>query len=297
MKENSNEKLVTEGWQDYELLDAGGGKKLERWGKVITIRPELQAYFRSGESFDEWRKKAHWEFIEKGSKSGSWKALKKDSPKEWTIRYGELRFQLQLTKFKHVGLFPEQRSNWDFISERIEDGSKFMNLFAYTGAASLMARSKNAETLHVDSVKQLIGWARSNMELSKLEDIKWVHEDALKFAAREVKRGNKYAGIIMDPPAWGIGAKNEKWKLEDKIDELFKSATHLLEPDGFLIVNTYSPKIDYDMLVDLAQRNFGNRKHTVSELWMQTKSGKDLFYGNVLRVEGKLRHKKPSSSK
>ncbi len=297
MKENTNNKIVTEGWQDYELLDAGGGKKLERWGSIITIRPELQAYFRSGEPFDAWRKKAHWEFISKGSQSGIWKALQKNSPKEWTIRYQELQFQLQLTKFKHVGLFPEQKSNWEFISERIGSDSKFMNLFAYTGAASLVAKKQKAEIFHVDSVKQLIGWARTNMELSGLQDIKWVHEDALKFAAREVKRGNKYAGIIMDPPAWGIGAKNEKWKLEDKLDEMFKSASQLLDHDGFLIVNTYSPKVEYTMLEELAQRNFGNRKHKVSELWMQTKSGKDLFYGNALRVEGKLRQKKPSSYK
>lgn len=157
-------KLYTSGWPDYELIDAGGGKKLERWGDVITIRPEVQAYFKSGKSFDQWRTMAHWEFLPKGAQSGTWKALKKDAPKEWTIAYKDLRFDLQLTKFKHVGLFPEQRVNWDFISDHLSQDSKFLNLFAYTGAASVVAKSAGAETLHVDSVKQLISWAKENME-------------------------------------------------------------------------------------------------------------------------------------
>lgn len=276
--------MYTEGWDDYELVDAGGGKKLERWGKMFTIRPEVQAYFKSHQTFDEWRKFAHWEFIEKGGQSGSWKALKKNVPNQWTVKYGSLKFNLQITKFKHVGLFPEQRTNWDFIQSKVKDEGHFLNLFAYTGAASLVARKAGAETVHVDSVKQLITWARENMESSKLEDIKWVLEDALKFVTRELKRGNTYSGIIMDPPAWGIGAKKEKWKLEDKLDELLGNASKILDPKGFLILNTYSPKVELKALVELAQKHFRNRKFEVSELWMKTTSGKELFYGNVLRV-------------
>lgn len=147
-----------------------------------------------------------------------------------------------------------------------------------------MARNAGAETYHVDSVKQLITWARSNMEESRLLNIKWVLEDALKFANREVKRGNKYKGIIMDPPAWGIGAKGEKWKLEEKIDELLASAESLLDEDGFLIVNTYSPTFDLSMLQGLAELYFGNRPFEAKELWMKTTTGKDLYFGNVLRV-------------
>lgn len=277
-------KVFTEGWQDYELIDAGGGKKLERWGTVLTIRPEVQAYFRSDKSFDEWRKLAHWEFIPKGAQSGVWKPLKKNVPKEWTIRYGSLNFHLRLTKFKHLGLFPEQRVNWDFIREHLNTESRFMNLFAYTGAASIVARNAGAETVHVDSVRQLISWARENMESSRLMNIKWVHEDALKFAQREVKRGNKYDAIVMDPPAWGIGAKNEKWKLEDKLDELLGSASELLTEEGCLVVNTYSPKVEGALLQELAQLYFGNRNCEVAELWMKTTSGKDLYYGNLLRI-------------
>jgi 23S rRNA (cytosine1962-C5)-methyltransferase len=277
-------KLYTTGWSDYELIDAGGGKKLERWGDVITIRPELQAYFNSGKSFQEWSKMAHWEFIPKGSTSGIWKKLKEGAPDKWTIEYKKLRFQLQLTKFKHIGLFPEQRENWDFINKRLETNERFLNLFAYTGAASCAAREKGAETLHVDSVKQLIAWARENMELSELENIKWVHEDALKFAQREVKRNNSYKGIVMDPPAWGIGTKKEKWKLEDRLDELIGNAAKLIVSDGFLVLNTYSPKVDSKTIEQLAKRHLNRRKYEVRELWMKTTTGKDLYYGNVLRV-------------
>jgi 23S rRNA (cytosine1962-C5)-methyltransferase len=227
---------------------------------------------------------ANWEFRTKVGNSGTWRALKQNSPKQWSITYRQLHFQLELTKFKHVGLFPEQRSNWDLIRQHIHSDDKFLNLFAYTGAASCMARNAGAETYHVDSVKQLISWAKLNMEESRLLNIKWVLEDALKFANREVKRGNKYKGIIMDPPSWGIGAKGEKWKLEEKIDELLACAQSLLDEDGFLIVNTYSPTFDLNMLESLAELYFTNRPFEVKELWMKTSTGKDLYFGNVLRV-------------
>jgi len=141
-----------------------------------------------------------------------------------------------------------------------------------------------AETLHVDSLKQLITWAKTNMEASRLMNIKWVLEDALKFAQREVKRGNHYDGIIMDPPAWGIGANGEQWKLEDKMDELLGAAAELMTEKGFLIVNTYSLQLDHKMLLALAQLYFSERKFEVRELWMKTTTGKELFFGNLLRV-------------
>ena len=281
----STTKIFAEGWSDYELLDAGGGKKLERWGKIITIRPEHQAYFKSEWTFDKWSQMAHWEFVQKGSKSGSWKQLKNNAPREWQISYKKLKFNLELTKFKHLGLFPEQNINWDFIAEHLPEDGRFLNLFAYTGAASVVARNTGAETLHVDSVKQLINWAKSNMEFSRLLNIKWVLEDALKFATREVKRGNKYNGIIMDPPAWGVGAKGEQWKLEDKIDELLAQAHDLLDEKGFLIVNTYSLQLDLKMVVNLARLYFSERKVEVRELWMKTTTGKELFFGILLRVQ------------
>lgn len=279
----SQKKLFTEGWADYELIDAGGGKKLERWGKIITIRPEVQAYFKSEMPFDKWYEMAHWEFLQKGN-SGKWKALKKDVPQSWEISYGRLKFKLSLTKFKHVGLFPEQRTNWDFIDKHISQDDRFLNLFAYTGAASVVARNNGAETFHVDSVKQLVSWAKENMDLSRLLNIKWVVEDALKFAKREEKRENRYKGVIMDPPAWGIGAKGEKWKLEEKIDELLSTATAIIEPEGFLIVNTYSPQLTLEELRNLSELYFADYKVEINELWMKTTTGRELYYGNLMRV-------------
>ncbi|TNF50117.1 MAG: SAM-dependent methyltransferase [Bacteroidetes bacterium] len=279
----ATKKSYSEGWDDYELIDAGGGKKLERWGNVITIRPEVQAYFQSAKPFSEWYELANWEFIPTGQ-SGKWKCLKKGSPNRWTIRYKKLSFILELTKFKHIGLFPEQRINWDLIDNKLNESHRFLNLFAYTGAASCVARYTGAETFHVDSVKQLISWARENMEASRILNIKWVHEDALKFAQREVKRGNHYKGIIMDPPAWGIGAKGEKWKLEEKIDELMATANELLEEDGFLIMNTYSPALEQSMILDLASMYFEGRKIELTGLWMKTTTGRELYYGDLLRI-------------
>ena len=279
----ANKKSYSEGWEDYELIDAGGGKKLERWGDVITIRPEVQAYFQSAKPFSDWYDLANWEFIATGQ-SGKWKCLKKGSPNRWTIRYKNLSFILELTKFKHIGLFPEQRINWDLIYNKLNESHRFLNLFAYTGAASCVARYTGAETFHVDSVKHLISWARENMEVSRILNIKWVHEDALKFAQREVKRGNHYKGIIMDPPAWGIGAKGEKWKLEEKIDELMATANELLEEDGFLIMNTYSPALEQSMILDLASIYFEGRKIELTGLWIKTTTGRELYYGDLLRI-------------
>ena len=277
-------RLYTTGWDDYELIDAGGGKKLERWGKIITIRPEVQAYFKSEKSFTEWSQLANFEFVANGAQSGTWKVLKKDTPPSWEISYQSLRFQLELTKFKHIGLFPEQRINWDFIIDHLSSDKRFLNLFAYTGAASCVAKSTGAETIHVDSVKHLISWARINQDLSNLAHIKWVHEDALKFVEREIKRGNQYDGIIMDPPVWGLGAKGEKWRLEDQLETLMIGAKSLLTKDGCLILNTYSPTISLKDIERLANKHFATSKKEVKELWMKTTTGKELYYGNLLRI-------------
>ena len=280
----SENKLFTDSWNDYELIDAGGGKKLERWGNVITIRPELQAYFHSGIPFDEWKKMAHWEFVEKRSNKGLWKPLKKDARNSWDIKYKRLSFKLELTKYKHLGLFPEQKTNWDFIEEHLSSDDKFLNLFAYTGASSCVGRHIGADTYHLDSVKSVISWAKENMERSRLMNIRWVHEDALKFVNREHKRGNIYQGIQLDPPAWGLGAKGEKWKLEDKIDEMLGATSAILAKDGFLIMNTYSPTVDQEVLQELLSIYFPDRTSTVQGLHMKTTSGKHLYFGELVRV-------------
>jgi len=271
-------------WPDYELLDAGDGKKLERWGKIITIRPEIQADFKPGWSCAQWQDMAHWEFEEQSSTQGRWKNIKPQAPEQWLIAYGNLNLGLKLTQFKHVGLFPEQQANWRYIKERVNAGQKVLNLFAYTGAASLVARDNGAEVVHVDSVKQLITWANENKERSNLSDIKWVHEDALKFAQRELKRGNQYDGIIMDPPAWGLGAKGEKWKLESNLTALIATAHGLMNSGAFLILNTYSPKIELTDLAKTAGQYFSANQLEIKQLWMPTKTGKELYCGNLLRA-------------
>lgn len=271
-------------WPDYDLLDAGDGKKLERWRAVITIRPDLYAHYIPGWPYAQWQEMAHWEYEEQSSIQGSWKCIKAHAPERWMIAYGKLNFGLKLTKFKHVGLFPEQQANWHFIQEQVCAGQKILNLFAYTGAASLVARACGAEVAHVDSVKQMLTWANNNMERSALTDIKWVLEDALKFAQRELKRGNKYDGIIMDPPAWGLGAKGEKWILENHLSRLIETAHGLMNPKAFLILNTYSPKVEPADLAKSAEPYFAANQMQIKQLWMQTKTGKDLFCGNLLRV-------------
>lgn len=276
-------KVYTTPPSNYELLDAGGSQKLERWGDVITIRPERQAYFKSDIPFSEWEKMAHWKFIEKSGQKGVWKNLN-SSTKNWMMEIEGLKFNLELTHFKHVGLFPEQNINWQFIQKKLHPKQRFLNLFAYTGASSLIAREKGAEVLHVDSVRQLVGWAKTNMESSELSDIKWVLEDALKFAKREAKRGNRYHMIQMDPPAWGLGAKGEKWKLEDKIQELVKTCHEILEPKGWLILNTYSPSLKLAQTTSIVKNIFRNDPETAAELWMKTESGKDMYFGDLVRI-------------
>ena len=282
-----SQRLYTEAWSDYALLDAGNGQKLERWGDIITIRPEVNAYFKAAWSMQEWLKQAHWRFVETDKNSGTWQALHNDAPKQWQIHYQGLTFQLALTPFKHLGLFPEQRSNWDFLQQYLKNlkaDARVLNLFAYTGAASCTARQCGAETLHVDSVKALITWANTNQQLSGLSDIKWVHEDALKFVERELKRQRQYDAILMDPPAWGLGAKGEKWKLEQKLELLIQQVQQLLKPKGLLIINTYSPSVQLSDLKQLASTYFRNKSTEVGELWMRSSTNKELYYGNVLRV-------------
>ena len=244
----------------------------------------MQAYFHSGIPFDQWKKMAHWEFIEKKANKGVWKSLKKDSPTTWDVKYKRLTFKLELTNNKHLGLFPEQKTNWEFIEDHLLSGDKFLNLFGYTGASSCVARHLGAETYHLDSVKPVISWAKQNMERSRIMNVRWIHEDALKFVNREQKRENTYKAIQMDPPAWGLGAKGEKWKLEDKIDELLAATSAILDKDGFLILNTYSPSVDHETLKELMSIYFHDRTYNVKSLHMKTTSGKHLYFGELIRV-------------
>lgn len=279
--------LTPEHWRDYELIDCGDFEKLERFGQFITIRPEPQAVWDKKLSNSEWEKHAHVCFVPRSSSSGDWKKTKQ-MPDQWIIQYAinkttTIKFRLGLTSFKHVGVFPEQAVNWEYIYNNIKQikdpKPKFLNLFAYTGGASIAAKAAGADVTHVDSIKQVVTWANENMQQSDLKDIRWVVEDALKFVKREIKRGNKYHGIILDPPAFGHGPNGEKWKLEDNINEMVKGVLGLLnEEQHFLILNAYSLGFSSVILQNLLSGKAGN-KLEIGELYLDATSGNKLPLG------------------
>ncbi|TAF73081.1 MAG: oxidoreductase [Bacteroidetes bacterium] len=249
-------------FKDYELIDCGNGYKLERFGKFILSRPEPQALWKCNLSEKEWNEMAdaHFERDKSSPEKGLW-TKKKNMPDQWKISYNNLIFRLGLTGFKHVGVFPEQAANWDFIQKKVSKNAKILNLFAYTGGASLAAKAAGADVTHVDSVQQVMKWGKENMELSSLENIRWVTEDAAKFVAREVRRGNLYDGIILDPPAYGRGPDGEKWILEDMLDAMLADCAKLLQPkNSFLILNLYAMGFSSLLAETLVKTHFKNCK-------------------------------------
>ena len=249
----------SENWKDYELLDSGRGEKLERFGEYVLARPEPKALWDKTLSEDEWGRLTHTRltpgagFGKAGKEdSGTWERLRR-MPDQWWIRYSgndapDFRLRLGLTSFKHVGVFPEQAPNWNWIFRKTTSIAaatgqkpKVLNLFAYTGAASLAARCAGADVTHLDSVRQVVTWAHENQDRSGLDGIRWVIEDAMKFARREERRGNLYQGIILDPPAYGHGPDGEKWKLDECLFDMMKNVGHILDPENsFLVLNLYS---------------------------------------------------------
>ena len=267
-------------WKDYQLLDCGNFEKLERFGNFVLARPEPKALWDKSMSDEQWNKMIHTRFhtgagFGKAGKedSGTWERRRKMDD-QWYIRYkGEqqgLDFSLRLglTSFKHVGVFPEQSSNWEYIyrqtSELVQKAQqtgaprpKVLNLFAYTGAASLAAKAAGADVTHLDSVRQVVTWARGNMEKSGMDNIRWIVEDALKFARREAKRGNVYQGIILDPPAYGHGPDGEKWKLDECLNDMLKCVSSILAPqDSFMVLNLYSNGFSAVLGETMVRQNF-----------------------------------------
>ena len=279
---------IADGWKDYELLDCGGGEKLERWDKQILVRPDPQAIWETDHSHPGWRR-ANGRYSRSSSGGGHWDKGK--LPESWPIHYKELTFQVKPMNFKHTGLFPEQAANWNFIYDncvrmRAEERTpKVLNLFAYTGGSTLAARAAGADTTHVDSVKQVVTWARENMEQSGLEGVRWIVEDALKFVQREVRRGNRYNGIILDPPAYGRGANGEKWILEDNIGEMLECCARLLEPRGaFLVLNLYSMGLSATLASTAVRQAFGTPfEEQFGELCFDDRAGKRLPLGTYCR--------------
>jgi 23S rRNA (cytosine1962-C5)-methyltransferase len=281
--------LAPQNWKEYELLDCGDFEKLERFGEYITIRPEPQAVWPSVWTKQEWEKKAHVRFVPRSSSAGEWKRLKK-MPDQWTMKYEfeggkKIVFRLGLTSFKHVGIFPEQAVNWDAIYDyfsRQTEKKKFLNLFAYTGGASLAARAAGADVTHVDSIRQVVTWANENMTKSKLDNIRWLVDDALKFVKKEQRRGNVYQGIILDPPAYGHGPDGEKWKLEENISEMINGVLEILDKEKhLLILNAYS--LGFSALVpENLLRGFATKNRSdlsVGELYLPAGSGVKLPLG------------------
>lgn len=323
---------LTPAFGDYELIDTGDFEKLERFGRYVVRRPEPQAIWRRTLPEGEWRRMADAAFLRdaRSDERGEWR-LRPGMPSRWTVEYAcremTLRMRLGLTSFKHVGIFPEQAANWNFIYDNcraLAEGRipaagaseaavvqaapgvaapvgagrqkpasaagqsvtpRVLNLFAYTGGASLAARAAGAETTHVDSVKQVVTWARENMESSGLDGVRWIVEDALKFVRRELRRGNRYHGIVLDPPAYGRGADGEKWILEDNICEMLECCAQLLEPQGaFLVLNLYSMGLSSTLARTAVRQAFGApRQEQYGELCFTDRAGKQLPLGTYYR--------------
>lgn len=230
-------------WKDFELIDAAAGEKLERWGDVLLARPDPQVIWNTPKG-ERWQQ-ADARYHRSAAGGGSWeqRSLKKT---EWAIGYKKLRFMIRPTGFKHTGLFPEQAVNWDYMADAIQKAGRpvrVLNLFAYTGGATLACAAAGASVVHVDAAKGMVQWARENARLSGLDGapIRWIVDDCKKFIEREIRRGSQYDGIVMDPPSYGRGPGGEIWKLEDNIFELCSSAAQLLSPDAlFLLLNSYT---------------------------------------------------------
>ncbi|QHT71438.1 oxidoreductase [Rhodocytophaga rosea] len=286
--------LTPQHWKTYRLIDSGNFEKLEKFGDFILSRPEPQAVWDKSMMEGEWQKMASAFFKKEKNnpEKGQWE-LKKGMPERWFMNYKqsqfELSFKLALSSFKHVGIFPEQATNWDYIYQKLkaiaQPQAKVLNLFAYTGGASLAAKRAGAEVVHVDSVKQVVSWARENMEASGMDNIRWIVDDALKFVKREVKRGNVYQGIILDPPAYGRGPDGEKWVLEENINELLKLCNQLLDKQQhFFILNLYSLGFSALIVDNLVHNCFGKIANPeYGELFLADQFNKRLPLGVFYR--------------
>jgi 23S rRNA (cytosine1962-C5)-methyltransferase len=286
-------------WKEYQLLDSGDGEKLERFGDYILIRPEPQAIWARTWPLEKWQQQAHAHFHREQQDKfrysddvkGGWKKLKA-MPDSWQIQYHyadlSLTLRLALTGFGHVGVFPEQGDNWNFVYDTVRSwripNAKVLNLFAYTGAASVVARIAGADVTHVDASRPGLNWANQNMQLNQQQDIRWVYEDALKFVKREVKRGHTYNGIIMDPPPYGRGPEGEKWTLQEQLNEMVYLSGQLLEPDNrFFILSTYAVGLSSMVGANILTKQL---EHSVEygEFYLPASTAVDLPMGTFARL-------------
>jgi 23S rRNA (cytosine1962-C5)-methyltransferase len=306
---NHSTPMLSPQWSAYELLDSGFGEKLERFGDYILIRPEPQALWPRAWDEQKWYTTAHARFEQSGSHQGVWTPFQ-EMDNQWLVSYRfeqqSFRMRLALTQFKHVGVFPEQAANWDYIyhqcqrlhkqtlgpkstemgDEQTISDISVLNLFAYTGGASLAARAAGAQVTHVDAIKQVVQWAKNNAGYQQWHDMRWIVEDVLRFVEREIRRKKRYQGIILDPPAYGNGPNGEKWIMEKHIDELVAATAELLDPNHhFYILNAYSLGYSPLILENLIYSHFGNVGDlTCGELYLIEQSlGRKLPAGIVAR--------------
>ncbi len=258
---------IHELWNEYELIDCGNGRKLEKFGKIILIRPEITATCKPHLSNGEWNEMAFAEFVETGKNTGKWNIFKQ-TPEKWFVEYksseSSMRIcaELSLTTSKHIGIFPEQIINWQFI-EKINSEyqhENFLNLFGYTGLSSVAGAHFFEKVTHIDSIKKVVEWTRRNAENSGKTNVRLITEDAQKFVEREIKRGNKYDGIILDPPAIGNGTKNEKWIFDEMIEGLFTNVNQIAKNKSFIIMNLYSHSVFEMEISELLQKKFPRHK-------------------------------------
>jgi 23S rRNA (cytosine1962-C5)-methyltransferase len=286
-------------WKDYQLIDSGDGQKLERFGKYTLIRPEPQAIWSKVLSDTEWTAKADARFDREQKDKfrfsdevkGGW-TRSKHMPESWQVNYPytdlNLTLRLALTSFGHVGVFPEQGENWNFIYDTLRNWKlskpRVLNLFAYTGAASVVARAAGADVTHVDASRPGLNWANQNMQLNNLSDIRWVYEDAFKFVKREVKRGNKYTGIIMDPPPYGRGPEGEKWTLQEQLNELVSMSSNLLEKKHrFFILSMYAVGLSAMIGRNVVKAHLDIDDPETGEFFLKSAHQRDLPMGTFLR--------------
>ena len=271
--------LVSNEWKDYKILKTSKGMKLESWNNVLLLRPDPVITWDLGD-FNSYKINAVYHRSNTGG--GHWENKLK-TPVTWTIKYKELKFLVKEMGFKHTGIFPEQACNWDFMMKVIDKSEKkeikVLNLFAYTGAASVACLKSGASVTHVDSSKGMIEWAKENVKLNELEDkpIRFLVDDVVKFVKREIRRGNKYDAIIMDPPSYGRGANGEVWSIEEDLENLIKLCKELLNDDFlFMIINTYSINLPSISLENILKLNFKDKKIMVDDLCLPIENS-DMF--------------------
>ncbi len=281
---------VSEHWEDYELLDASGGEKLERWGTRILLRPDPQAIWQTPRNDPRWRRPDA--VYRRSGGGGAWE--KNNLPASWVVGYGDLRFQVKPMSFKHTGIFPEQAANWDWASAQIRNAGRpirVLNLFAYTGAATVACLAAGAEVCHVDAAKGMVAWARENAACSGVSDrpVRWIVDDCVKFCQRELRRGKTYDAVIMDPPSYGRGPGGEVWRLEDSLWDLVTTVAELLSDDPlFVLINSYTTGLSPSVLTYIAAsvftKKFGRGHSDAQELGLRaTASGLVLPCGAACR--------------